>query len=329
MLTILHIFKQCKMLYPGERAVDIAKRICATLYALPNARLIGAWMTSARNPLLARELTHHPRLREYIFRRYVNMHWTTEIRLEKIANHYLLLQHLTPLLNPEQGKFHDLTEIDGMSDKLRIVIDKPRWLRREGEVALSLFLGIDRIYTVMFLLSGTTNDLKIVVGNVQGDGRDRLELYKTFTKTFHGLRPRDFILHVLTMIATTLKCTEILGISDKAHRGNHWLSRAQELSVYDAMWLEHGGIKNSEDFFSLPARITRRSDAEIPTKKRALYRRRYAFLDDLQARLGQAFGHSAPAAMPAAAYLGAHTALPQAACNSANPDAGQPQRNAC
>jgi uncharacterized protein VirK/YbjX len=193
-----------------------------------------------------------------------------------IAEHYRLVSSNATFLNLAPDEYIDLVIFDLVQGRLRVVLDRPSWVRREGEIGLSLFLGVDRIYTVMFLLSGTPANMKLIVGCVQGAEIDQgKSLYKELTRSLHGMRPRDFILHLTKMISEELRCKEILGIFDAAHRGNLWYSRAFKHVSYDSIWLEHGGQKTNDGFFSLASRIV----------KRALYRRRYQFLDELQVLL--------------------------------------------
>ncbi|MEO6117470.1 MAG: DUF535 family protein, partial [Methylotenera sp.] len=166
--------------------------------------------------------------------------------------------------------------------------------RREGEIGLSFFLGVDRIYTIMFLLGGDSSNMKLIVGNLQGDGRDKADTYKELTKAFHGMRPRDFLINILQMIGRELGCKEIYGISDDAHRSNLWYSKAFKQTSYDTIWLEHGGKKEDTGFFVLSSLVTKRTDDEIPTKKRTVYRRRYEFLDELQLELEKVIQHPPP-----------------------------------
>jgi uncharacterized protein VirK/YbjX len=269
----------------GQFAINLAifGSLCFLLSALYRIVL---FLGASGNPLLAKELSQFRKLREFIFRPYVNRYWAMSKRLEAIENHYLIIGNKIPLLGVANGESLEITQHDLGDEKLRIVIDRPNWMRGEGELGISLFYGIDRIYTAMFLMSGTRDHLQIIVGNLQGDGRDRQALYKEFTKTMHGMRPRDFLIHVLKILGDELGCKEILGISDDAHRSSHWLTHAKKLSTYDEIWIELGGIKdNSSGFFRMPSRLKKRSDEEIPPKKRALYRRRYQFLDELQLKI--------------------------------------------
>jgi uncharacterized protein VirK/YbjX len=253
------------------------------------------------NPLLQREQREYPALREFILRPYVNCHWGLRRRLHEIAGHYALVQGCVPFFDLHNGEWRDLTQYEIAGEPLRIVMDRPAWMRGEGQLAISLFYARDRIYTAMLQLSGTPENLQLMVGNLQGDGRDRLALYKTLTKALHGMRPRDFLIHILKILAGELQCSELLGIKDAAHRSAHRLSRAKKLATYDEMWLEHGAVsKPDSGFFSLSPGLRKRSGHEIPAHKRAMYRRRYQLLDELQLilreRIGRQKGHRPGAA---------------------------------
>ncbi len=243
------------------------------------------------NPLLKREQREFPALRGFILRPYVNCRWGLRQRLHEIANHYVLVQSRVPFFDLRNGQWRDLTQYEIAGVPLRIVMDRPAWMRGEGQLAISLFYGIDRIYTAMLQLSGTPEKLQLMVGNLQGDGRDRLALYKALTKALHGMRPRDFLIHILTILAGELHCSELLGIKDASHRSSHRLSRAEKLATYDEMWLEHGAVsKPGSGFYSLAPGLRKRASHQIPANKRGIYRRRYELLDELQLRLRERIG---------------------------------------
>lgn len=238
------------------------------------------------NPLLQREQREFPAVREFILRPYVNRHWGLRRRLHEIANHYILVQSCVPFFDIHNGEWRDLTEYEIAGKPLRIVMDRPDWMRGEGQLGISLFYGRDRIYTAMLHLSGAPGDLQLIIGNLQGDGRDRLALYKTLTKALHGMRPRDFLIHIVRILAGELQCRELLGIQDTAHRSAHVLSRAAKQATYDEIWLEQGGVRQPHSgFFSMAPGLRKRCNQEIPANKRAVYRRRYELLEQLQLRL--------------------------------------------
>lgn len=256
---------------------------CSISYHMLILRRILRFLRPQNNQALRAEQSQFPEIREVIFRPYVNRYWSIRSKLDAIESHYNLVGSHVPFLNLPNGQSVEIAHYDLAEGKLRIVMDRPKWMRLEGELGISLFYGIDRIYTAMFLLSGTPSDYRLIVGNLQGDGRDRQAIYKVFTKIMHGIRPRDFLIHTLKILAEEIGCKEVLGISDDAHRSSHWITRAKKLSTYDEIWREHDGIRDeSSGFFKIRPGIAKRSSEDVPSNKRALYRRRYQMLDELQ-----------------------------------------------
>ncbi|WP_267881362.1 DUF535 family protein [Xenorhabdus nematophila] len=51
---------------------------------------------------------------------------------------------------------------------------------------------------------------------------------------------------------------------------------------YNAFWESLSGIRKENNDFHLPSIIERKSLDDIPSKKRAEYRRRYQLLDELE-----------------------------------------------
>ena len=99
------------------------------------------------------------------------------------------------------------------------------------------------------------------------------------------MRPRD-----LLMVAFKLLCVE-LGIhriwavtSDKRQHNSPYFGNSHKekvLVAYNEVWREHGGIELDNGFFEIPAIVRYKDMSEIPTRKRATYRRRYLMLDKL------------------------------------------------
>lgn len=298
MLQKTNYFQNLKLVYDEGKFLYLEnnpllrgiKRIWLTLWCLPFLQRARVWLMAMDNPLLAREFSRTPRIRQFLYRKYVNRFWRAAQRMDAIEEHYRLVRTHASVLNLAPDEFIDLVKLDVLQNNFRVVLDRPHWMTREGEMGVSLFLGLDRVYTAMFLLRGTPADMKLIIGCVQGKSLDTgSNLYKELTKALHGMRPRDFLLNLVTIITEELGCRELLGISDKAHFSKHWYSRAFKHAAYDTIWEEHGGVKTADQqFFSLPVKIIKRADSDITAKKRALYRRRYQFLDELKVLLRRA-----------------------------------------
>lgn len=276
----------------------IAYFLCAFVFTVIVE--IALFIRPPNNPLLAREHARFPELYKFIFRPYLNAKWSLRQRMHAIGAHYRIIEKQVHLLaDLKQNGTTELARFEFDGDNVRILIDQPKWLRREGEVGVSLFYGIDRVYVAMFTLAIVEGRLVMLVGNLQGDRRDKAELYKRITKVMHGLRPRDLLIQVLQMLGKEIGCGELWGISDRAHRNSHLFTTGTKISIYNQIWQEHGGIKdNKSGFFRLAAHINRRPNEAIPSQKRAQYRRRYQFLDDLESQIREAISTSNQQRLP-------------------------------
>lgn len=58
---------------------------------------------------------------------------------------------------------------------------------------------------------------------------------------------------------------------------------------YNAFWAAVGGECDKQHFYHIPAKIPRKDMAEIASKKRAEYRRRYLLLDTIEEQMSMLF----------------------------------------
>lgn len=295
MQTQRTIFSQLRLAasttYPGSSLRSIADRWGAlTLVTFQLGRIVQWLRRNRNNALLLDELRDSSRVLVALLRPYVNKKWSVAKRLEALEQHYLALGDKGRLLVFNEEQYLDLIQLGAEYLGLRVVVDRPGWMRSEGEIAVSLFCQNHRIYTAMFLVAGQRGSRRLVVGAIQGWHTPHArQMYVELTHALHGLRPRDFLIDVLKMIAANLACSEILGISDACHRSRHWFSRANKQTAYDAIWLEYGGQLDAEGFFVISAELRQREPTEIPARKRAQYRRRYEFIQNIRRRIDHSF----------------------------------------
>ncbi len=237
---------------------------------------------------------------------YLSKCWEAPQRLEVLASHFEVLAGQFPaLLLLGRDESLTLCELSGYSPGCRLVLDRPIWFKREGELVLNLFQTDLRVASLAFSLCRSQGELCLFIGAVQGihkgiDSETSLAIYRDLTKDFEGLRPRSLLLEALKCLARTLGVAHLYAVTDacRHHRhayfGNH---KGQDLAAnYDVIWLEHGAIaSNHADFLALPLAAAQRAEQDIPAKKRAMYRRRQALLDHVFARLQAALpgsGHN-------------------------------------
>jgi len=139
-----------------------------------------------------------------------------------------------------------------------------------------------RLYSIGF---GFTDAATLLMGNVQGPSLkdEGLERIRDATGAAHGMRPPHLLLHVLRVLAARWGATRLQGVDPENHVKGRWNLRGSRLRFdYRAFWVEHEGVRDAGGNWSLPLDTALRPLEDVPTKRRAMYRRRYAMLDALQ-----------------------------------------------
>ena len=170
-----------------------------------------------------------------------------------------------------------------LTDRTRVVLSLNDVSFHEGLWQIGL-VGEDglRLYSIGF---GLTDPRTLLIGNVQGpslkdDGLDRI---RDVTHAAHGMRPPHLLMHTLRVLAARWGATRLQGVDPEHHVKGRWNLRGSRLRFdYRGFWGEHDGVRDESGNWSLPLDTALRPLEEVPTKRRAMYRRRYALLEALQ-----------------------------------------------
>lgn len=222
----------------------------------------------------------------YLLSPYQCASWNPDRRLSRIEGHLRVLEELPGLKLASDDKLV-LLDLGAISPDVSLIIDRPKWLSREGHLTLSIFKGEFRAFTVSFSLFDAS-ELEIFIGGIQGrQGEDMLSLYRDLTKDFHGMRPRDFLVEALRILAAKMGAKHLYAVADdhKISRHAYFSKTGDSGPSYDEIWQERGGIRTAATHFELPLAGVRRNLEEIAAKKRSMYRRRYEMLDQIAASL--------------------------------------------
>ena len=260
-----------------------------------------SWHSDASNPALREMLERRPSLVLAVGRPYINDRWPVPRRLDAIWEHYSLLRGPLGFLRFDPGAQLLLASVETEVMPLQVVLDKPSWFACEGELAVNLYSGEQRLYSLAFSLGSDGGERVAYIGALQGLGDARaLEIYRSLTHGTHGLRPRDLLLAVFRMLCSELGVVRIRAVSDdySACRSSYFDKKIP--SSYDSAWIDHDGAPDGGGFYELAPRVSRRPHESIPSRKRAQYRRRYRMFDSLEQQIGDAV-HAAQARAVAAA----------------------------
>jgi uncharacterized protein len=252
--------------------------------------------------LAARTVIARPELLMLFEAPYVNAHWDASTRMAAARAHLDVAETL-PLLAFDIDQSVNLMDVDVIGPGFHLVIDKPPFFAREGVATINLFHENTRLFCLSFAIEDRAGERVGVIGGIQGRKLPAiLDIYRDFTKRAHGVRPRDFIVEVFRMLCGALGVIRIEAVSDlcRHHRSTFFpepVDRPMPLN-YDEIWEERGGVAVDEAWWDIP--LVRPERVDIPAKKRALYRARYAMLDELAAAMGAAVGRATPVYRPEA-----------------------------
>jgi uncharacterized protein VirK/YbjX len=282
-----HLFWLVRAMHPEWTLRGVKKRVSLFAQGLADHAEVERWLGRKGDPALAAALERFPLIHGAIFWPYINIGWSRTRRLEVIGHHYRLLAGRAGLLAHATHGEVELASLREEYEGLRLVIDKTVWFLREGEAVLNLFAGELRLYSLAFTL-GTEHGVPVIyVGALQGSNLDQAnDLYREVTRALHGLRPRDLLVTGSKMLARELSVEALWAVSNAARQHNSPYfgdsHKDKTLADYDLVWSEHGGVSGEDGFFRVPAVVHRRAAADIPSRKRAAYRRRYEMLDRIE-----------------------------------------------
>ncbi|MBR0687005.1 DUF535 family protein [Bradyrhizobium manausense] len=254
---------------------------------LRHANLLLPWIFASRTSGFGRYLRARPEIIEIVYGRFIAANWDAATKTRTAQSHVETVAAIGGIADVEPEAVADLIELP-FSPEYRISLDQPRWLLRDGQLALSVWERDDRIFSVSFSLRTDDGIRTAFIGGIQGrrqvEGEeDVLERYRRFTKNAHGARPRDFTLEVFKVFCKVVGVHRILAVS----QDNHPLTGVSGgfSLAYDEVWQERGGTYDGDGFYALPVGVSMKSEDEIPAKKRSLYKKRGAMFADIEQRL--------------------------------------------
>lgn len=241
-----------------------------------------------------------PRLYIKPYRAYISTMWNKEKKLKVIFDSYrfMIMNHaiFSRLVNKNERSVLAQFPIDD-NHIASLVLGYDDQFRKEGEVVLSLEceqLG-GRLVSVAFSFEEVeSNQWVCWVGCVQGHSLKNMgQATKSVQKLMHGLRPNSFIMTALQDVCHSLGCATIYCVADSHHsyRQKHAVHLPWRHKIgfdYDAFWLEIGAVMSVDNWFELPLLRARKEMSELKTKKRAMYRKRYAMLDEMALSISDA-----------------------------------------
>ncbi len=292
------IFRAVSYSRPGEKK-QLVRRV-ATQFArcVYHLEAFRDKLGDPANLALQETLALRPSLMACVIHPYLNVDWRFDQKLDMISRHYKLLNGRLGAL-----RFPPLASIilADLGSATQIRLHKSLFFEHEGEMTVSLLKSDQRLYSLTFTLGQFGAELTAYVGGLQGHRSPKaVEIYRSLTRTMHGLRPRDLLVAAFRLMCGAVGVARILAISDQKRicSNSYHCPREQIFSSFDRAWIECGGVRMDDAFFELSPCLTQRSAEDIPPRKRAQYRRRYAMVDSIAQQIGDVVSHAQRGVVP-------------------------------
>ncbi|MDD6398405.1 MAG: VirK/YbjX family protein [Selenomonadaceae bacterium] len=179
---------------------------------------------------------------------------------------------------------------ESVREDLKLVLGFYPGQRKEGLLAVSLLLDNGdgkrhELYQIIFWIRPDANgEMSMWIGAMQGPNmEDSKDVIKRITKRCHAYRTKNLILHAAQEVAKALDLKHIYAVTNYGYYANNHVRVDRKLKTsFSDFWGEAGGTPcEDKRFFSLPMEEYRKSMEEVPTRKRAVYRRRFALMDEI------------------------------------------------
>lgn len=224
---------------------------------------------------------------------YLSQHLNKKQQLDTLIQHYSwFFTHIQ-----EQHYYNDVVlfsenfiDSSENSHLVEVVLKFKSSFQFEGAMNLQMKVNGQVQYTLTFIYLLDEQQPRFFIGGLQAGKQDvtDLESLKRLTKTMYGLRPKQFILHSLSILANQFNIQKILAVSNQNHIFNQpkkrWAENQIKTSLND-FWKEFDAEQTTDgNYIFAPLSSTINLD-EIVSKKRSQYRKRQVILTNLEEQI--------------------------------------------
>lgn len=282
----------------GKKIYDISKSREFRRYVIFRVRCIlnrrkmkRLWDYFHSASVLAKISDVYPFVYEQPQRAFFYYRSTFEERAALVEAHFAFLtEHIREdvLLDWYQEKNYLLWKGPSLdNEELALMLYYEAGQRKEGLLSVMLRLSTKPLYQIIFWIApNKAGQPSMWIGAMQGPNMDNArEIVKQTTKLCHAYRTKNLILYAAQAVARSLGLSHIYAVTNEGYYTNNHVRIDKKLKTdFSDFWREAGGRETEDNRFDeLPLVETRKTMEEVPTRKRAVYRRRFEMLDELDA----------------------------------------------
>lgn len=260
------------------------------MYALLNPFSACIWFAAlTTNSLLADIAVRNRRFLERPFHCFAQADMSAYARAELLCSHFQVARQLFGEDLMRRLYLDSEYVTLASSGRYALVVSEPVRCWREGLLTVAwrdVFEDVDLAWaTISFEVHADSGKRGTLIGGLQGPAGGDRERVREATRACHGLRPKAAVMEAVGELCSMARVDALTGVTKKTHVSA--ATAVQFSADYDGFWRELGGVE-VDGRFSLPLRPCHRNISEVPSNRRAAFRRRQELIADLLAQIGGA-----------------------------------------
>ena len=267
-------------LYPDRNGKSYAsKRLRYNLRSLLHRGVIQRFEQIVnQDPLMVSLLESRPSFSYPLAHRFLDKRFSTKQRFDAIVENLKFLpQKLSALDLPPV--WQQPISFGEVVEEFEIRLNINQFQAMEGYWALELVHTPSQ--ELVYLLTFGKVEAGLLIAVIQGPNFEgSKEMVKLLTKKCHGLRPAYLMVEAMKALTNALGYQKLLGIPHKFQNKSRFVQSKRYVVDYDAIFAESAG--KLVDYWELPLSFENKKLEDIESKKRSMYRKRYAMLEQLQ-----------------------------------------------
>ncbi len=257
------------------------------MYALLNPFAARIWLKAlTTNSLLADIAVCNRRFLERPFRCFAQADMPAYARAELLCGHFRIVRELFGEDMVRRLYLDSEYATLASNGRYALVVSEPVRCWREGLLTVAwrdVFEHVDLAWaTVSFEMHRETGKRGALIGGLQGPASGDGERVREATRACHGLRPKAAVMEAVGELCWMAGVDALTGVTKKTHVSA--ATAVQFSADYDGFWRELGGVE-VEGRFLLPLRPYHRDISEVPSNRRAAFRRRQTLIAELLAQI--------------------------------------------
>ncbi|GLU31942.1 DUF535 family protein [Trinickia caryophylli] len=269
---------------PGHDAKSRFRRLRIWLYAALYPGAAYCWFKAlSQNRFLVDMARQDRRFAEQPFHGLVRRHLDAVARVAMMRDHFTFMGRLFGEPIAERLYLRHERIVLATSPDFTIVLKTVTRCRREGFLTVActdIATGVDLAWATLTIEQRPDGHApELFIGGLQGPAGEARERVRSVTRANYGLRPKAAVMEAICALCGLLDIRALTAVTRAFHISTANANAFR--SDYDAFWQEMGGVRIG-DRFVLPLIPPHRTIDDVPSNKRAAFRRRQTLISEMK-----------------------------------------------